>query len=189
MTANKWTLMKGLGREAGAGESGFAAALAQAYHLLAGGWKTNSLADAGEQLQQRLALSNDEKEDFVWLARHMGETLRERRLDRLRVSTLKRQMADARWPDLLLLHRTATAFNAEYSPVLEDTLLARMNAEGVAPEPFVTGDTLIRLGAAPGPQFKKWLEELYDRQLEGEFSTAQQAHEVARRLIDAGGAR
>jgi len=40
------------------------------------------------------------------------------------------------------------------------------------------------MGAAPGPQFKRWLDELYDRQLENEFQNAEQAIAAARQLID-----
>jgi hypothetical protein len=58
-----------------------------------------------------------------------------------------------------------------------------LRAEGVAPGPFVTGDTLIGLGATPGPYFKAWLEELYDRQLEGELRTVEEAVAAAQALL------
>lgn len=48
-------------------------------------------------------------------------------------------------------------------------------AEGVAPEPFVTGDDLIALGMSPGPAFKTLLDDLYDRQLDGRLTNRDQA--------------
>jgi poly(A) polymerase len=38
---------------------------------------------------------------------------------------------------------------------------------GIAPPPLVTGDDLVAAGHAPGPNFARWLEEVYDAQLEG----------------------
>jgi hypothetical protein len=53
----------------------------------------------------------------------------------------------------------------------------------VAPTPWVTGETLIQLGAVPGPRFRRWLEELYKRQLEGELKTGEEALAAARALV------
>ena len=39
---------------------------------------------------------------------------------------------------------------------------------GLAPLALVTGDDLIAAGLRPGPMFGKWLEQVYDLQLEGE---------------------
>ena len=58
-----------------------------------------------------------------------------------------------------------------------------MREEGVAPPPLVTGDVLIRLGVTPGPAFKRWLEELYDRQLNGELRTTEEAVAAAKVIV------
>jgi poly(A) polymerase len=50
----------------------------------------------------------------------------------------------------------------------------------VRPEPLLTGKNLILLGLKPGPIFKKILGEAYDAQLEGKFSSAQDAIDWAR---------
>ncbi len=144
-------------------------------------------AAAAEALQERFALSNHESAELLWLLRHLSQTLpaAENRLDRLRTSTLKRLMAGAAWPNLLLLHRARPLDPAQVAA--EDAALAKAVAEGVAPEPFVTGDALIALGAAPGRAFKKWLEDLYDRQLEMEFPARESALAVARKLVETPG--
>lgn len=49
------------------------------------------------------------------------------------------------------------------------------DAGGLSPEPFISGHTLIERGLAPGPRFKQILDELYDRQLEGEFASVADA--------------
>ena len=61
--------------------------------------------------------------------------------------------------------------------------LASWQEEGVAPPPFVTGNDLIALGAQPGPRFKAWLDQLYNRQLELEFAARPAALAAARALI------
>lgn len=141
-------------------------------------------AIAAEKLRERFALSNQETAEIQWLLAHLGHTLpaAKNRLDHLRVSVLKRLMADPRWPQLLLLHRARPLEPEQVAA--EDAVMAKAVAEGVAPEPFITGDVLISLGAAPGPAFKKWLEELYDRQLEKGFPDREAALAAAKRLVE-----
>ncbi|MBI1337744.1 MAG: CCA tRNA nucleotidyltransferase [Phycisphaera sp.] len=58
------------------------------------------------------------------------------------------------------------------------TLMARVDeqtpgllAEGVSPQPWVTGEDLIAMGQSPGPLFGKLLQEAYDAQLNGQLTT------------------
>ncbi len=53
---------------------------------------------------------------------------------------------------------------------------------GLAPEPLVTGDILVEQGFAPGPRFKRILDQVYDAQLEGRISTVFAGLELARDL-------
>jgi poly(A) polymerase len=143
------------------------------------------LADAeeasgvAEQLQRAFALSNDERDDIGWL------------LDKLRFlagrehwrrSIHKKLLADRRW--LLLrafyLAERRGALDAELDGWAEGL---RGEPGGVAPAPFITGSTLIQLGAVPGPGFKPVLDALYERQLENEFPTAAEAVAAARALV------
>jgi poly(A) polymerase len=128
-------------------------------------------------LRPRLVLSNEETDELLWLAAKLP--LLEDWED-LSKAVLKRLMADPRWGDLESLYR-ADPENADQLLAFNERIAA-LREEGVAPPPFVTGDILIKMGATPGPTFKHWLDMLYDRQLEGEFATKQDAIEAARRL-------
>lgn len=46
---------------------------------------------------------------------------------------------------------------------------------GLAPQPYLTGEDLIRAGMRPGPGFKKVLDTLYDQQLNGLLASREQA--------------
>lgn len=52
---------------------------------------------------------------------------------------------------------------------------AALSATGLAPQPFLTGEDLIRAGMRPGPGFKTVLDTLYDQQLNGVLATREQA--------------
>jgi poly(A) polymerase len=132
-----------------------------------------------DALRDQFVLSNQERDEFAWI----GQTAETLRLDASTLSRalLKRLMADPRWS---IAHQLFEAWSRDPKEIA--TLHRRekqMHSEGVAPAPFITGETLIALGATPGPNFKRWLEALYDRQLEGELSTPAQAQTAARDLI------
>jgi len=136
------------------------------------------LKPAIHQLRTRLMLSNTELEELLFLAEKLP--LLEKWED-LPKHTLKRIMADPRWPTLDALYKA--------DPQNSDQLLAfaerttTLSDEGVAPPPFITGDTLITLGLSPGPTFKRLLETLYDQQLEGELTTKEDALAATKNLI------
>ncbi len=58
---------------------------------------------------------------------------------------------------------------------------------GLAPDPLITGDDLIRAGFRPGPLFKRILDQVYDHQLEARISTPEQALSFARELAGPSG--
>lgn len=62
-----------------------------------------------------------------------------------------------------------------------------LRAEDVAPPPWVTGDDLIALGCVPGPQFKRWLDAVYDAQLEQRVTGREEALAMLRTLRGAAG--
>jgi poly(A) polymerase len=132
-------------------------------------------------LRLRLMLSNEETEALLWLAQKWP-VLEE--WEDLSKAAMKRMMADGRWRDLEALYRADPA-NADQLLAFGERI-ASLQQEGVAPPPLVTGDALIKIGAQPGPTFKRWLDALYDRQLEGEFATKQEALEAARVLVGKG---
>jgi poly(A) polymerase len=156
-------------------ECSFELALATLVHDLSPG------ADSAEmlrKLQQRLALSGEEKDHTLWLLEKLP-VLEKWRM--VRVATLKRLMANKWFEDLLNLCRAASPSPA--GNIGLETRLIELRKKGIAPEPLVTGDDLIKLGVSPGPRFREWLEELYDRQLEDEFPDRKAALEVAKQLI------
>jgi len=53
---------------------------------------------------------------------------------------------------------------------------------GLCPDAWVDGGVLISLGLRPGPRFAEILDAVYDAQLEGRASTAQEAIELARSM-------
>ncbi|MEM7680889.1 MAG: CCA tRNA nucleotidyltransferase [Planctomycetota bacterium] len=57
---------------------------------------------------------------------------------------------------------------------------------GLAPPPLITGDDLVGLGLTPGPDFKRWLDDAYDAQLEGKIATREQALTRVRPDADTG---
>ena len=94
------------------------------------------------------------------------------------------------WPDLRVACRKRSASSAWFEGALELADAVRpdragaVRAEverlaetpgGLSPTPLVTGDDLVDSGLSPGPRFKGWLEEAYNRQLEGEIMTRDQA--------------
>jgi tRNA nucleotidyltransferase (CCA-adding enzyme) len=67
-----------------------------------------------------------------------------------------------------------------------DWFLERARALGVeheAPKPIVLGRHLLALGLSPGPRLGQLLRQLYERQLDGEFTTVDAGIEEAKRLI------
>ena len=53
---------------------------------------------------------------------------------------------------------------------------------GVGPEALVDGDDLIAAGLEPGPMFGKWLDAVYDAQLEGRVRSKDDALRLALKL-------
>ena len=56
--------------------------------------------------------------------------------------------------------------------------VSQLQHDGVAPEPFVTGDDLLALGHRPGPGFRLWLDAVYDAQLDGRVRSRAEALEL-----------
>jgi len=50
------------------------------------------------------------------------------------------------------------------------------------PQPIVMGRHLIDLGMKPGPDFGPILDQLFERQLDGEFCTVEQGIEIVRSI-------
>ncbi|MGC4031039.1 MAG: CCA tRNA nucleotidyltransferase [Tepidisphaeraceae bacterium] len=73
---------------------------------------------------------------------------------------------------------------ADRIAALQPRLDALLAAGDVAPPPLLTGDTLIRTGARPGPAFKGVLDAVYDAQLNGQIDSADEALALGQRLLN-----
>jgi tRNA nucleotidyltransferase (CCA-adding enzyme) len=94
-----------------------------------------------------------------------------------------------------LLYRVAKACglaHLTHSPVADEAVRAadyfieRARALGVEhgpPAPLLLGRHLIDLGLAPGPQMGELLRQVYERQLDGEVRTLDEARAAARHLL------
>ena len=130
---------------------------------------------------RRFRLSNNEADRIVWLVlnRHALD-----KAGQLPLSKLKRTLAHEYGRDLLALNRAeASARQLDLTPVefCED-FLRRTPASEINPEPLATGDDLIAHGLRPGRQFKDWLEQIRDAQLEGRIHSKAEALQLADQL-------
>ena len=92
--------------------------------------------------------------------------------------------------DLELLARLAKADclgrTGEFDCSAMDWFLGRARALGVEhapPEPLLKGRHLVALGLEPGPRIGRILKQVYDRQLDGEIKTLDEATEAAKNLM------
>lgn len=126
--------------------------------------------------------------DRLWLHRYKGYPLRER------VGQAVRHHRDPhgtdtelRWLatrcELALTLRLAWAVGEDDAPL---EALRRADALGIAeqaPEPLLKGRHLQRLGVQPGPRMGELLRHVYEQQLDGAITTAEEAVEEAERQL------
>lgn len=141
-----------------------------------------------EEIFQRLRFSNAlTEETVVAVKNHMAF----KDVQNMRVATLKRFLARPTIQDELELHRV----DCLGSHGLLDNyrfLLAKQeefSREPLIPRPLVTGADLISLGWKPGPFFKRALDAVQVRQLEGSLTTREEAMDwvaSSRELLEKG---
>ncbi|MGC9259469.1 MAG: CCA tRNA nucleotidyltransferase [Phycisphaerae bacterium] len=129
-------------------------------------------------LQTSLALSGMETQCATWLLMNLPVL---ENWHNARLASLKRLLAHAWSDDLLMLYAAEHA--ADEKAALLAKRIAELKTQPLAPDRLVNGDDLIAMGAQPGPLFKEWLEELYDRQLENEFPDRPSALQAAKSLL------
>jgi tRNA nucleotidyltransferase (CCA-adding enzyme) len=67
-----------------------------------------------------------------------------------------------------------------------DWFLERARALGVEhqpPAPLLLGRHVLELGLSPGPQVGEILRQVYEKQLDGEITTVEEAIGMARKLV------
>lgn len=125
-----------------------------------------------------LCLSNDETEQFADILR--THAVLASRWGAMRTSERKRLASRGTFAASLALF--AGADPAGTIRILSDVKQLQADGIGLNPEPLITGEDLIAEGMAPGPLFKRVLDEVRDAQLEGRVTTKAAAMELARGL-------
>jgi poly(A) polymerase len=133
-------------------------------------------AAMAEQVCERLRFSNAQAEaTVVAVKNHMAF----KDVQNMRVATLKRFLARPTMDDELALHRV-DCLGSHGLLDNYDFLLAKreeFSREPLIPPPLVTGRDLIALGLRPGPAFKRLLDAVQNRQLEGTLHSREEALE------------
>lgn len=127
-----------------------------------------------EEVCRRLRFSNQETERVVALVRHH---LRFKDAPKMRPSKLKRFLAMDGFAEHLELHRLdCLASHGDLSNYeFIKNVLETLPAEEIRPPRLLTGDDLMAMGYAPGPQLGEILAAVEEAQLEGELSTPAEA--------------
>lgn len=130
-----------------------------------------------------LTCSNEQREVVLWLVANA------RALDdpaEVTLADLKRRMAHPAFASLQMLVAARWReflHGSQWSAILRERI-ADIDPASIAPPPLVTGDDLIAAGVTAGPIFKRVLDELYRRQLEGQLADREEALAEMRQLID-----
>ena len=127
-----------------------------------------------EKIFERLRFSNAQTDDTVAAVKnHMAF----KDVQNMRVATLKRFLARPTIDDELELHRV-DCLGSHGLIDNYDFLLAKreeFSREPLIPPPLITGQDLISLGWKPGPYFKRILDAVQVRQLEGSLTSRGEA--------------
>jgi poly(A) polymerase len=133
-----------------------------------------------QQIAQRLRLSHAETEHVCAL---VANHLRFADAPRMKASTLKRFFRLPQFEEHLELHRMDCLSSHGDLSLYEfvKQKLAETPPEDIRPQPLITGRDLIALGHRPGPEFKRMLQASEDAQLEGRFTSKQDALDFVQR--------
>ncbi len=131
-------------------------------------------------LRQAFALSNLEVEQMQYYAAALPKLRALETYIKPDWAAWKRIIASPHWPGLYNLW---TAIGSPQKNKNRKAIVDQMLSEGVSPEPLIKGNDLIAMGVTPGPKFKQWLDALYDRQLNLELKTREDAMLAARDII------
>ena len=125
--------------------------------------------------RKALTLSNEHRDALHATLMLLPRTIRWRTFS---VAQKKRLLAAPRSAQAVLLLAALSTTTSPVPagllvPILHDIAAEAptLQAQGVAPEPIVTGDDLISHGLHPSRRFKQLLDHFYDLQLEGQLRT------------------
>ena len=126
------------------------------------------------EICERLRFSNALRDKVGWL---VANHLRHLNARKMRLSTLKRFLAEPLFDDLLELIRVdamAGSGDLDLWHFLKNRK-AELSQEDVAPKPLLRGGDLLALGYLAGPGMREILDAIYDAQLEHAFEQADDA--------------
>jgi poly(A) polymerase len=130
-----------------------------------------------EAIADRLKLSNAEKVRAAWLVEKQDHLIA---APTMRPSKLYPILVHPGIGELLALHRALAVGNAPHVEFCE-RLIRETPPDVLNPPPVITGEDLIALGMPPGPAFKRILDAVREKQLDGELRTKDEALAFARR--------
>ncbi|MFV0443507.1 MAG: CCA tRNA nucleotidyltransferase [Planctomycetaceae bacterium] len=138
-----------------------------------------------EAICRRLKLSNQQRDDIVWLVKNRHALAG---ADQFSPARLKRLVNHSLIGELLTLAQ-ATALAEHRRDVGADFVadyLRNTPREEIDPPALISGQDLLALGLQAGPEFRDWLEAVRDLQLNGEIRSRDEAIEVVQRLSKSG---
>jgi len=130
---------------------------------------------------RRLKLANQQSERICWLVKHRHHLWE---APQLPLHELKRLLAEPHAEELIALNRVeAVADGSDLAAVeFSEQYLRNTPREEIDPPALISGDDLIAAGLRPGKTFKTILDEIRDRQLDGEIKTRDQALSAIKRF-------
>jgi putative nucleotidyltransferase with HDIG domain len=140
-------------------------------------------AAMARQIMERLRFSRAEIDAVVEaIDKHMMF----KDVQNMRVARLKRFMARPHFDEELMLHKVDCESSHGWLDNYDFLLRKREEFanEPLIPPPLITGKDLKALGFTPGPIFKKMLDAVQTRQLEGTLKTREEALEWVKREFD-----
>jgi len=131
-------------------------------------------ARMAQEICRRLRFSNADTEAITDL---VGEHMRFKDVRQMRLSTLKRFMANSIFPEHMMLHRADCM--GSHKDLTNWKFLRRklkeLPKQEIKPKPLINGHDLLRLGYPEGPQVGLILKAVEERQLEKELTSKPQA--------------
>jgi len=121
------------------------------------------------ELQQQFRLTNQRRDEIVWIANAWPILAQ---ADRLPWALVQPFLVH---PSCELGLAVADACQPANRGVGWSREQLKQSMASLNPPPLISGEDLISLGFRPGPNFKSLLQEIRDRQLEGQLKSAEQA--------------
>lgn len=127
----------------------------------------------------KLDLSNDQSQQLNATLQISEELIHQ--WDQMSVADRKRLACRPHCCGAIMLVR---AMNSKLAEVICTDIQSMTNdGIGLAPDPLITGQTLIEMGQSPGQAFKEVLDRVYDAQLEGKVKFFESACNLAQELF------